>query len=31
MDLTNFKPFDDTCNHLHIDFLKSDGATLRYG
>ena len=31
MDLSNFKPFDDTCNHLHIDFLKSDGATLRYG
>lgn len=31
MDLGNFKPFDDTCNHLHIDFLKSDGATLRYG
>jgi hypothetical protein len=31
MDLTNFKPFDDTCNHLHIDFLKSSGATLRWG
>lgn len=31
MDLSNFKPFDDTCNHLHIDFLKSSGATLRYG
>jgi len=31
MDLTNFKPFDDTCNHLHIDFLKSDGPALRYG
>jgi len=31
MDLSNFKPFDDTCNHLHIDFLKSDGPALRYG
>lgn len=31
MDLTNFKPFDDTCNHLHIDFLKSAGPALRYG
>nr|WP_218857649.1 hypothetical protein [Leifsonia soli] len=31
MDLTNFKPFDDTCNHLHIDFLKSAGSALRYG
>jgi hypothetical protein len=31
MNLTNFKPFDDTCNHLHIDFLKSSGSTLRYG
>jgi hypothetical protein len=31
MDLDNFKPFDDTCNHLHIDFLKSDGPALRYG
>jgi hypothetical protein len=31
MDLTNFQPFDDTCNHLHIDFLKSDGAALRWG
>ncbi len=27
----NFAPFDDTCNHLHIDFLKSAGPTLRYG
>ncbi|MDN4598093.1 hypothetical protein [Leifsonia virtsii] len=31
MSLDNFKPFDDTCNHLHIDFLKSAGPTLRYG
>lgn len=31
MDLSHFAPFDDTCNHLHIDFLKSAGATLRYG
>ncbi|WP_374008816.1 hypothetical protein [Leifsonia sp. LS-T14] len=31
MDLSHFKPFDDTCNHLHIDFLKSNGPTLRYG
>ncbi|WP_295120107.1 hypothetical protein [uncultured Leifsonia sp.] len=31
MSLDHFAPFDDTCNHLHIDFLKSSGATLRYG
>lgn len=31
VDLENMKPFSDTCNHLHIDFLKSDGAALRYG
>ncbi|RDV45851.1 hypothetical protein DOE76_05195 [Leifsonia sp. ku-ls] len=31
MSLDNFKPFDDTCNHLHIDFLKSSGPALRYG
>lgn len=31
MSLDNFKPFDDTCNHLHIDFLKSAGPALRYG
>jgi hypothetical protein len=31
MDLENMKPFSDTCNHLHIDFLKSDGPALRYG
>ncbi|WP_426625902.1 hypothetical protein ACPPVW_07645 [Leifsonia sp. McL0607] len=29
--LEHFAPFADTCNHLHIDFLKSAGATLRYG
>ena len=31
MSLDNFKPFDDTCNHLHIDFLKSAAPALRYG
>ncbi|MGH1526863.1 hypothetical protein ACRAWC_24080 [Leifsonia sp. L25] len=31
MSLSNFKPFDDTCNHLHIDFLRSSGPALRYG
>lgn len=31
VDLENMKPFSDTCNHLHIDFLKSDGPALRYG
>lgn len=31
ISLDNFKPFSDTCNHVHIDFLKSDGAALRYG
>jgi hypothetical protein len=30
-DVTNFVPFDDSCTHLHIDFLKSQGPTLRYG
>ncbi len=30
-DFENMKPFSDTCNHLHIDFLKSDGPALRYG
>lgn len=29
--LDNFQPFSDTCNHVHIDFLKSSGSTLRYG
>jgi hypothetical protein len=27
---TNFAPFDDTCNHVHIDFLKSSGSTIKY-
>ncbi|MEY9952060.1 hypothetical protein [Leifsonia sp. EB34] len=31
ISVQNFAPFDDTCNHLHIDFLKSQGATLKYG
>jgi hypothetical protein len=31
ISLSHFAPFDDTCNHLHIDFLKSSGATLKYG
>ncbi|WP_223227670.1 hypothetical protein [Leifsonia xyli] len=26
-----FQPFSDSCDHLHIDFLKAQGATLRYG
>ncbi|AGW40332.1 hypothetical protein O159_00580 [Leifsonia xyli subsp. cynodontis DSM 46306] len=29
--LDSFQPFSDSCNHLHIDFLKAQGATLRYG
>ena len=28
MALTNFQPFDDTCNHLHIDFGKAQGVAL---
>lgn len=31
ISLEHFAPFSDTCNHLHIDFLKSSGATLKYG
>lgn len=31
ISLQHFVPFDDTCNHVHVDFLKSAGATLRYG
>lgn len=31
ISLDHFAPFDDTCNHLHIDFLKSSGPTLKYG
>lgn len=30
MSLSNFKPFSDTCNHLHIDFLRSDAPALSY-
>lgn len=26
----NFAPFDDSCNHVHIDFLKSSGSTIKY-
>jgi hypothetical protein len=26
----NFKPFDDTCNHVHIDFLNAQGSTIKY-
>ena len=29
MSLTNFVPFDDTCNHLHIDFGNAQGTTLK--
>ena len=28
MTLTDFVPFDDTCNHLHIDFGKAQGVAL---
>ncbi|MEO8906849.1 MAG: hypothetical protein ABI310_02110, partial [Microbacteriaceae bacterium] len=27
--LTNLVPFDDTCDHLHIDFGQTTGASLR--
>jgi hypothetical protein len=27
--LQNLIPFDDTCTHLHIDFIKAQGATLK--
>ncbi|WP_313542904.1 hypothetical protein [Leifsonia aquatica] len=30
ISLDNFKPFDDTCNHVHIDFLNSKGTTIKY-
>lgn len=30
ISLDNFKPFDDTCNHVHIDFLKAQGTTIKY-
>ncbi|WP_223693174.1 hypothetical protein [Leifsonia poae] len=29
ISLQNFVPFDDTCNHLHIDFLNAKGASLK--
>lgn len=27
--VTNFLPFDDTCDHLHIDFRQAQGTTLK--
>jgi hypothetical protein len=30
ISLDNFKPFDDTCNHVHIDFLNAQGSTIKY-
>ncbi len=30
LSLTNFVSFDDTCNHLHIDFGNAQGATLKW-
>ena len=27
--VTNFLPFDDTCDHLHIDFRQAQGPTLK--
>jgi hypothetical protein len=29
MNLQNFAPFSDTCNHLHIDFGNAKGAALK--
>jgi hypothetical protein len=29
MNLQNFAPFPDTCNHLHIDFGNAKGAALK--
>jgi hypothetical protein len=29
ISVQNFKPFDDTCNHVHIDFLNADAPTLK--
>ena len=29
ISLVNFTPFDDTCNHLHIDFGTAQGTTLK--
>ncbi len=31
ISVENFKPFDDTCNHLHIDFGNATGPTLAGG
>ena len=31
MNLENFKPFDDTCNHVHIDFGNANAPTLARG
>jgi hypothetical protein len=31
ISLTNFKPFDDTCNHVHIDFGNATAPTLAQG
>ncbi|MFF9565638.1 hypothetical protein ACF1AJ_19985 [Leifsonia sp. NPDC014704] len=28
ISVTNFLPFDDTCDHLHIDFRQAQGTTL---
>lgn len=29
VSVTNFLPFDDTCDHLHIDFRQARGTTLK--
>lgn len=29
LPLDNFKPFSDSCDHIHIDFLRADGSALR--
>lgn len=31
ISLENFKPFDDTCNHVHIDFGNATAPTLAIG
>lgn len=31
ISVENFKPFDDTCNHLHIDFGNATAPTLAQG
>jgi hypothetical protein len=30
LSLIHFVPFDDTCNHLHIDFGTAQGTTLKW-